>query len=147
VVEDSCKLQGQIKERSHKRGPGPRMVIDQYTNTRRPPDSSSSDHEGLKDHRYYVHSLNLRLVVTLYVLRAEVLQAHGGIESGTNCVQVGLQSDRLQSKSRICKHHHLRHQKSWLVLRLSSSLHYKRPAKSQVWISRGFRPSFIDFQC
>lgn len=51
------------------------------------------------DRREDVQGLNLGLVVTLDILRAKVLEAHGGSESRTNRVQVGSQSDRLQHKT------------------------------------------------
>ena len=60
-------------------------------------EANVDEHHKVK--RENVPSLNLGLVVALDILRAEVLQAHSGREGGTNCVQVGLQSDRLQSKS------------------------------------------------
>lgn len=46
--------------------------------------------------KVHVHSLNLGLVVTLDVLRAEILKAHGGRQSSANRVEVGSESDGLQ---------------------------------------------------
>lgn len=63
----------------------------------------------------YVHGLNLGLVVTLDILRTEVLEAHGGGERRTDRVQVGSQSNGLQSQPPTFVHFIFFHNIYWLV--------------------------------